>query len=97
MTSIEAPTTPRCCLTVRRVRFLATSCGTTSQISKGNRKRKRENDGSADFGDALLVLPPVERGPSYPPRVLALKEEGLRLAILKSKDFAIAADEELTL
>ena len=26
MTSSEAPTMPRCCLTVRRVRFLATSC-----------------------------------------------------------------------
>ena len=41
MSSIGAPTMPRCCFTVRRLRFLEVSCwcvGTVSGVDKGGRQ-----------------------------------------------------------
>jgi hypothetical protein len=43
------------------------------------------------------VLPPEERRPGDPTRVLALQEETLSLAILESEDLAVTADVELAL
>jgi hypothetical protein len=43
------------------------------------------------------VLPPEERRPGDPTRVLALQEETLGLAVLESEDLAVAADVELAL
>lgn len=39
----------------------------------------------------------VQNGPCYSSRVLALKEEGLGLAILEAEDLAVTADVELAL
>lgn len=47
--------------------------------------------------NTLLVLPPVKRRPSNPPRVLALKEQALALAILEPEDLAVATDVKFTL
>lgn len=53
--------------------------------------------GAANLGDTLSVLSAVERGPSYPARVLALEEQRFGLAILKAEDLAVASDIELAL
>jgi len=45
----------------------------------------------------LLVLAAVENGPGYPPRILALEEKRLRLAVHETEDFGVATDEDLTL
>ena len=47
--------------------------------------------------DALLVVPPIERGPCDSTWVLALEEEGLGLAVLEAEDLAVAADVEFAL
>lgn len=49
------------------------------------------------LGNALLVLPPIERCPCDPTWVLALEEEGLGLAVLEAEDLAVAADVEFAL
>lgn len=49
ITSREAPTMPRCCLTVRRVRFLATSCKTC----------RDQHQLPGDFGDILRESSPI--------------------------------------
>ena len=43
------------------------------------------------------MLPPEQHGPRNTTRVLALQEEGFGFAVLEAKDFAVAADVELTL
>lgn len=50
-----------------------------------------------DLRDTLAVLATVEDSPSYPARVLALKEERLGLAILEAEDLAVTTDVQLTL
>lgn len=47
--------------------------------------------------NTLLVLPPEQRRPSDPTRVLSLEEKAFGLAILESEDFAVATDIELAL
>ena len=49
------------------------------------------------LGNALLVLPPIERCPCDPTWVLALEEKGLGLAVLEAEDLAVAADVEFAL
>lgn len=53
--------------------------------------------GATNLRDTLLVLPPVENGPSDSARVLALEEKRLGLAILESENLAVATDVELAL
>ena len=43
------------------------------------------------------MLPPEQHRPRNATRVLALQEKGLGFAVLEAKDFAVAADVELTL
>ena len=43
------------------------------------------------------MLPPEQHRPCYPPRVLALEEEGFGFAVLEAEDLAIAANVELSL
>ena len=47
--------------------------------------------------DTLLMLSTEEDGPGNTTGVLALKEEGLGLAVLESEDLAITTDVELAL
>lgn len=50
-----------------------------------------------DLGDALLVLSTVKSGPCDATGVLALEEEGLRLAVLETEDLGVTTDVELAL
>ena len=43
------------------------------------------------------MLSSVECRPCYPSGILALEEEGFGFAVLKTEDFAVAANVELTL
>ena len=52
---------------------------------------------ATNLRDALLVLPPEQRRPSDPTRVLSLEEKAFGLAILESEDFAVTTDVELAL
>ena len=47
--------------------------------------------------NTLLVLPPEQRRPGDPTRVLSLEEKTFGLAILESEDFAVTTDVELAL
>ena len=47
--------------------------------------------------NTLLVLPPEQRRPGDPTRVLSLEEKAFGLAILESEDFAVTTDVELAL
>ena len=47
--------------------------------------------------NTLLVLPPEQRRPGDPTRVLSLEEKAFGLAILESEDLAVATDVELAL
>lgn len=49
------------------------------------------------LSDALAVLSAVEDSPGDAARVLALKEEGLRFAVLESESLAVSTDIDLTL
>lgn len=60
---------------------------------QGERKHKAESY----LRDTLAVLATVENGPGNAAGVLALEEEGLRLAVLESENLAVATDVELTL
>ena len=57
----------------------------------------RYNRAATNLRDTLLVLPSVQRRPGDPTRVLALKEQGLGLAILESENLAVTTDVELAL
>lgn len=52
---------------------------------------------SAYLRDTLSPLSPAKDSPRDAARVLALKEKGLGLAVLETKDLAVRADEELAL
>jgi hypothetical protein len=107
MTSREAPTIARCDLTVRRDRFLATSCRErsisvcplhphfVSLIAGPSRKTKLLK--IPYLRNTLLVLSSEKDSPCNATGVLALQEEGFGLAILESEDFAITTDVELAL
>ena len=43
------------------------------------------------------MLPPIQRRPCYPPRILALEEERLGLAAMEPEDLAVAANVQLAL
>jgi hypothetical protein len=43
------------------------------------------------------MLSTVQNSPSYPARILALKEKGFGFAILEPEDLAVATDVQLTL
>lgn len=58
---------------------------------------KNQKGGITDLRDTLAVLATVEDGPSYPARVLALKEKRLGLSVLEAEDLAVATDVQLTL
>ena len=60
-------------------------------------KSSERTTGFTNLRDALSVLSSVESGPGYPTRILPLKEQRFCLAVLKSENFAIAADVELAL
>lgn len=102
ITSSEAPTMARWLLTVRRERFLATSCSSAAvsflflllsfPSAPGLRLRS-----AAYLGDTLLVLSAEEDGPCDAAGVLALEEQGLGLALLETEDLAVATDVDLTL
>lgn len=47
--------------------------------------------------NTLLVLPPEQRRPGDPTRVLSLEEKAFGLAILESEDFAVTTDVKLAL
>jgi hypothetical protein len=102
----------RWCLTVRRVRFFATSYITNivshapPSICSHARILKFFDDmaGKAGLGSSstnlrntLLVHSSVQHGPGYSSRVLALKEQGFGLAILESEDLAVTTDVEFAL
>jgi hypothetical protein len=107
MTSREAPTIARCDLTVRRDRFLATSCRErsisvcplhphfVSLIAGPSRKTKLLK--MPYLRNTLLVLSSEKDSPCNATGVLALQEEGFGLAILESEDLAITTDVELAL
>jgi len=94
-------------LTVRRDRFLATSCWrgrvllvtpfpSRCQFPLPQRLRNCSM-GVSYLGDTLLVLASEENGPCNATGVLALEEEGLGLSILESEDLAVATDVQLSL
>lgn len=56
-----------------------------------------KRSGRAYLRDSLLVLSTEENGPRDAAGVLALKEEGLGLAVLESEDLAVSTDVELAL
>lgn len=90
----------RWALTVRRDRFLATSCWCIlcqplpSISCDSSQKRSIK---CAYLRNTLLVLSAEEDGPGNTTGVLALEEEGLSLAVLESEDLAITTDIELAL
>lgn len=63
----------RWCLTVRRVRFLAISCGGVSSVK--DTRKKGEVCVWADLRDTLLMHTPEEDGPGNSTGVLALEEQ----------------------
>jgi hypothetical protein len=82
----------RWAFTVRRVRFLATSCEAAESACRPNVAGRGRY-----LRDALLVLPPVEDGPRNAARVLALKEKAFGLAILEPEDLAVPPNVEFAL
>lgn len=67
------------------------------QYKTKNRAGCKEIKNPTDFRDTLLVLPAVERSPSYPARVLSLEEKRFGLSILEAEDLAVSTDVELAL
>jgi len=105
MTSSEAPTTARWDLTWRRRRVLACSYSRGQYCHSprtflhlgGNPRGVLYGLVRAYFRDTLPPLSPAQDGPGDAAGVLALKEEGLGLAVLEAEDLAIGAYEELAL
>jgi len=83
-------------LTVRRERFLATSCKdyiSTDLISKTT----RTNPQIPYLRDTLLVLSSEKNSPCDAAGVLALKEKRLCLTVLETEDLAVTTDVKLAL
>lgn len=92
-------------LTVRRDRFLATSCNSHQPSvlpgqSSCHLPASTPQMGTWDMPylrDTLLMLSSEQNSPCNATGVLALEEEGFGLSILESEDLAITTDVKLSL